>query len=123
MEAEATRRAAEMFAKTQRYTTANYAAQFLRGIWAQLKADGRIIEGCYGIQLPDEDSNAGQSKYGPDQGYSGRYRDDLTGQVLRDDLVRQARKKELEYFANKHVWVKVPYQRAYDCTGRQPISA
>ena len=42
----------------------------LRGFSAQLKADGRIIEGCYGIQLPDEDSNAGKSKYGPDQGYS-----------------------------------------------------
>ena len=89
---------------------------------AELKADGRIIEECCGIQLPDEDSNAGKSKYGPDQGYSGRYRDDLTGQVLRDDLVRQARKKELEYFAYKNVWVKVPYQRAYDCTGKPPIS-
>ena len=31
-------------------------------------------------------------------GCSGRYRDDLTGQPLRDELVAKARAKELQYF-------------------------
>ena len=60
--------------------------------------------------------------YGPEQGYSGRFKDDLTGQVLRDDLVLEARAKELKFFADKQVWVKVPRQRAYERTGRPPIS-
>ena len=38
---------------------------------------------------------------GPDQGYSGRYRDDISGQVLKDEWVVAARLKELEFFAAK----------------------
>ena len=32
------------------------------------------------------------------------FNDDLTGQILNPDLVRAARKKELEYFDSKDVW-------------------
>ena len=60
--------------------------------------------------------------YGPAQGYSGKYKDDLTGQTLRDDLVLEARVKELKFFADKQVWLKVPRQRAYERTGKPPIS-
>ena len=59
---------------------------------------------------------------GPAQGYSGKYKDDLTKQPLRDDLVKAARAKELEFFCSKDVWLKVPRQRAYDRTGKAPIS-
>ena len=34
------------------------------------------------------------------------YRDDLTGQILDPELVHAARRKELEYFNAKGVWVK-----------------
>jgi len=67
----------------------------LRGITAQLKTDRRLIGGCYGIQAKadpgsglagGEDEVAEEYWYGPEQGYSGKYKDDLTGQPLRDEL-------------------------------------
>ena len=58
----------------------------LRGISTQLKADGRNLSGCYGVQVADDASDMKQL-FGPEQGYSGRFKDDLTGQTLRDDLV------------------------------------
>ena len=94
----------------------------LRGITAQLRADGRLQPGCYGVQMADDESGPRQL-YGPEQGYSGRFKDDMTGQVLRDDLVVEARKTELEFFDARGVWIKVPIQRAFERTGRPPISA
>ena len=44
----------------------------LRGIAAQLKADGRMQPGCYGVQMADDESGLKQL-YGPEQGYSGRF--------------------------------------------------
>ena len=60
--------------------------------------------------------------YGPEQGYSGQFVDDTTGQVLKDEWVRAARMKELEYFTKKGVWIKVPRDRARQATGKSPIS-
>ena len=88
----------------------------LRGITAQLRADRRLIEGCYGIQVKgtppvgepaDEDVAAEGQLFGPAQGYSGKYKDDLTGQPLRDDLVKAARCK----------WTKVILVGAMSCVG------
>ena len=102
----------------------------LRGLTAQLRADRRLVNGCYGIQAEasppvgesaGEDQNDQKQIYGPDQGYSGKYKDDLTGQSLRDDLVRAARAKELEFFTSKGVWMKVPRQRSCSKTGKPPI--
>ena len=73
------------------------------------------------FQVADDSSDMKQI-CGPEQGYSGCFKDDITGQVLRDDLVVEARAKELEFFTSKGVWVKVPRQRAFDRTGRPPIS-
>ena len=70
----------------------------------------------------DEDKMAEQEISGPAPGYSGKYKDDLTSQPLRDDLVRTARAKELEFFCSKGVWVNVPRQRSFDRTGKAPIS-
>ena len=94
----------------------------LKGVSAQMKADNLLKPGCYGVQVPDDDAAVLNEIYGPAQGYSGKYRDDLTGQVLRDDLVKQARAKELAYFHSKGVWIKVPKQEARAKTGRPPIS-
>ena len=63
----------------------------LRGLTHQLRVDGRLQPGCYGIQSQDDDCI--REIYGPAQGYSGKYKDDLTGQVLKDSLVMEARKK------------------------------
>ena len=70
----------------------------LRGLAAQLRVDGRINERYTGVQ----------SLYGPKRGYSGRVKDDLTRQVLRDDLVMVARAKGRGFFNSKGVWIKVP---------------
>ncbi len=94
----------------------------LRGITNQLKVMGLIKDGCFGIQVPDEDAEILKEMYGPAQGYSGQFKDDLTGQVLRDDLVRAARHKELQYFNQKGVWKKVSKQIARSRSGRSPIS-
>ena len=94
----------------------------LRGATAQLKQDRRLKPGCFGIQAIDDEEEIHDSLYGPSQGYSGKYRDDLTGQILKDELVVAARIKELEYFTRKGVWVKVPRQRARQATGHPPIT-
>ena len=94
----------------------------LKGIRDQLKADDLIKSGCFGVQAPDDDAEVERQMRGPAQGYSGKYRDDLTGQVLKDELVEKARAVELAYFHSKSVWVKVPKQDARRTSGKTPIS-
>ena len=119
----------------------------MRGLTAQLRADRRLIAGCYGIQAAaaehasvvagtvaaaehasvaadteTDKAMAEEQLFGPAQGYSGKYKDDLTGQPLKDDLVRAARAKELEFSSSKGVWMKVLRRRAFERTGRPPIS-
>ena len=50
---------------------------------------------------------ANDRSHGPSHSYSGKFKDDLTGQTLREGLVKAARVKELEFFDSKHVWLKV----------------
>ena len=49
----------------------------------------------------DDEEEIESALYGPEQGYSGKYRDDLAGEILRGDLVAAARKVELDYFHSK----------------------
>ncbi len=94
----------------------------LKGISKQLREDKKLKPGCYGFQAVDEEDEFGEALYTPANGYPGKYRDDLTGQVLEDQLVRAARLQELAFFHSKGVWLKVPRQRAREVTGRAPIS-
>ena len=50
------------------------------------------------------------------------YRDDLTGQVLDSVLVAAARKKELDFFEAKGVWLKKPIAEARRRTGKPPVT-
>ena len=50
------------------------------------------------------------------------FKDDLTGQLLPPDLVRAARKLELEYFDGKVVWEKRPIAEARRVTGKPPVT-
>jgi len=97
----------------------------------QLKADGVLHDHCYGMQALEEDvpicslgvmsGDGGQNK--PDAMMcTGKYKDDISGQVLVDILVQAARKTELDYFASKGVWIKRPRSEARDMTGKGPIS-
>ena len=100
----------------------------LRGLTAQLQADGRLIPGCYGVQMAGargtveiEDAPV-RRPHGPAEGYSGRFKDEMTGQVLKDSFVLEARAIEVDFFDKKGVWIKVPRRRAFEKTGKPPIS-
>jgi len=96
----------------------------LRGCIAQMKDDGIVQTGTSGLQAPHEDVDAMVATHQPsiDTFRSGKFRDDMTGQVLVDSLVYDARRRELEYFGSKGVWTKVPRKQAYDRTGKAPIT-
>ncbi len=80
-----------------------------RGIWRA----GEI--GLHAVTDEDQQNHT-------DPRFSGRFRDDVSGQVLRDDLAHEARAKELKYFCDKGVWRKRPKHEARQKTGRGPIS-
>ena len=91
----------------------------IQGIMSELKSRGIIKDGEIGLHaVCDEDAPLN----GPDAGYSGKYRDDMSGQVLKDCLVHEARAKELEYFNAKGVWRKRTFAEAFARSGRRPIS-
>ena len=94
----------------------------IKGVADQLRYDSLLKEGCYGIQVPDDEEQIAKAMRGPAQGYSGKHLDDLTGQVLKDSLVQEARAKELLYFHSKGVWVKRPKGMAREKTGRAAIT-
>ena len=75
----------------------------LNGISDQMRTDGLLKHCCYGVQVADDDLAVIKATYGPEQSHSGKYKDDLTGQVLKDALVLQARAVELEYFNSKGI--------------------
>ena len=53
---------------------------------------------------------------------NARFRDDLTGQPLKPELVKAARRKELEYFNTKGVWTLRPRAEARERQGKPPIT-
>ncbi len=78
--------------------------------------------GEVGLNAVTDDAEDERNMKGPEQGYSGRCKDDITGQILNDELVREARAKELKYFHDKGVWAKRPKDEAKRRTGRKAIS-
>ena len=81
----------------------------LRGMQDQLKELCMLQSGVMGIQsrAAQWEGNEILIADDPRAGFSGSFRDDLTGQILNDSLVAEARTKELEYFNKKMVWQKV----------------
>ena len=58
----------------------------LRGVRNQLRRDGVPKNGCFGVQAPDDEEEIQKQMRGPAQGYSGTFRDDMTGQVFHDGM-------------------------------------
>ena len=85
--------------------------QYSKGAAPQFKDDGYLKQGCMDLQVTGDENNIPEILYGPARGYRRHYRDDLTGQILRDDLVHKARAVELE-FTKKGMCTKVPKQVA-----------
>ena len=94
----------------------------LRGMTDEMKARGIMRNGEVGLNAVTDDLEVEASMHGPEQGHSGRYRDDITGQVLKDSLVKEARQKELKYFCGKGVWTKKLKNEARAKTGKNAIS-
>ena len=92
----------------------------LRGMYEEMRERGIVNDAEVGLHAVTDDADGDFRTHDPR--YSGRYRDDLTGQVLRDDLVRAARVQELTYFKDKGVWLKRPKAEARQVTGRLPIT-
>jgi len=96
--------------------------QILKGIHAQLKHDGYTEDGVHGLQMPSDEALFEVDPVELGNGCSGRFRDDLTGQPLRDNLVQEARAKELEFFAAKGVWEKILRTESRGFTHKRPVS-
>ena len=94
----------------------------LKGIRDQLRSDGSLKNGCFGVQVADDDGEIERQMRGPSQGYSGEFKDDLTGQVLHDGMVKAARAAELTYFNTEKVCSKVPQASAKAASGRAPAT-
>ncbi len=105
----------------------------LQGFRNQLVADGRLVLGVVGVQRPEETLEDRELERMCTRALGivielnevrggEESKDAITGQRLRADLVRAARREELEYFAMKRVWAKVPRREAMAKQGKPPIS-
>ena len=66
----------------------------MRGMVDEMHVRGILKRGGQGLHaVTDEDRQDARP-----EGCSGRYRDDISGQLRRDDLVAEARAKELQCF-------------------------
>ena len=92
----------------------------IKGMVRQMKKDGNIIEGCVGIQPVFEilkvEAPVNEALV------TGKFKDDITGQLLNDALVEEARAKEMTYFASRGFWITKHRAEAFEKTGRPPIS-
>ena len=77
----------------------------LKGVSDELRARGIIKDGEIGLHAVCDEDDPKLLK-GPEQGFTGKFVDDMSGQVLNDSFVAEARRKELEYVTSKGVWRK-----------------
>ena len=103
----------------------------LQGCRAQLREDGRVFVGLVGIGPREVDSwsdkklelktekllNIQVNKTGEEE-----YKDSVSGQPLIPALVKEARRKEMEYFESMKVWVRRNMSEAFKNMGKAPIS-
>ena len=104
----------------------------LVGFRNQLRVDGRLVLGIVGVQRPEETmSDVDLMRIYRAQGNEVEldsaeqdevFTDAITGQRLNAELVRAARREELEYFAAKNVYKKVPRRKAMELQGKPPIT-
>ncbi len=112
----------------------------LQGCRNQLLRDGKLKDGVHGLQgIFDEDgakyydqftgevlegaeAAVAEKVFAVQQQVHEAYKDSVTGQPLRAELVKAARKLEMEYFEAKQVWEKRPRSEALARTGRVPIT-
>jgi hypothetical protein len=94
----------------------------IRGMVKEMRRCGVIRDGEVGLHAVADEAAQEQETRDREAGCSGKYRDDVTGQLLKDSLVKEARRKELTYFHEKGVWLKRPRGEARARTGKGAIS-
>ena len=106
----------------------------LKGFRNQMKADCIMGNGAFGIHprgMFDEDENFDLRALDDEELEEAEvygvqdekvYRDTTTGQLLDPILVKEARRKELQYFEAKNVWYKRPRSEAYSKMGKPPVT-
>ena len=103
----------------------NLCKAILQGLKLQLTKDGYFKQGIVGVQAKWLEADDDVEEYIKDaqvmatQGETV-YRDALTGQPLISSLVEAARRKELQYCAEKAVWKLRPEQKPTPTWGSHP---
>ena len=87
---------------------------YLKSMLMQLKTDGRIGSGIGSTCKYEEEQETYCAQL-------AQFWDDITGQELKTDLVRQARKEEMLEFQKHDVYTKVPIAECLGTTGKKPI--
>ena len=99
----------------------------LSGFRRQLVVDGIIRQGSVGMhyiskdEVEDERAELQVRQILSIGSKCVKHYDDLTGQPFREDLVRHAISKEIDYFEQKGVWRLVPAEKAQHVTGKPTI--
>ena len=109
----------------------NLCKATIQGCRAHPREDGRFVKGHVGI-LPRECDEWNDAKFHLKteklfnvqivKGDKEECKDSVTGQLLNPDLVREARRKEMEYFEMMQVWLRRPRADARKYMGKPPIS-
>ena len=102
---------------SSRQDGSNISRQALSVFSKQLRRDGLVTEGVVGMHEcecgrnheAEEDDGSIMSM----QGVEGPFYDDLTRQQLPTQLVKAARRKELDYCESYNVWRRVPVSEAH----------
>ena len=87
----------------------------IAGLLRTMRRDGRIDDTFASECVMSVEDNSAN------QGYVEELWDNLSGEWLEGDMVREARKEEMEEFKKHEVYIKVPMQECYERTGAAPI--
>ena len=119
-------------AKAAQVYSLRLCTAILSGCRNQLAKDGRMQLGTVGIQRQDElGDTAPQMMCAKAMGVvielnavkgKEEFKDGITRQVLRPDLVKAAGREAMAYFAMKNVWTKVPREEAFQKQGKARIT-
>ena len=106
-------------AKAQEYPP-DLCLEILRGLRNQIDEDSSITRVINSVGFEEEeDEYALQDQHIAAR--HGEYIDDVTGEVLNEDLVKAARAEEIKFLRDRSIYDKVPVAEAWHKTGRAPI--
>ena len=89
----------------------------VQGFRKQMIQDGRMMEGGIGIMDKVDEGEQTMWEWATDRDII----DDMSGEVLDKELIREARKEEINECRKHRVWKKVPVEKCWELTGKAPI--